>query len=117
MTPLLTHHGKAKKNNQSPASAGEKGGPMEQLTIASLDQARTMINGAHHKAMTSFIELDYIFRQVGDNKLYEQGGYTSLAEFAKEEYNYSQSQVSRFISLNLEFSVEGNTPILAEKYE
>ena len=90
---------------------------MEQLTIASLDQARTMINGAHHKAMTSFIELGHIFRQVGDNRLYEEGGYSSLADFAKEEYNYSQSQVSRFISLNMEFSIGGNTPILAEKYE
>ena len=91
---------------------------MEQLTVySSLDQARQAINGAHHKAMTSFIELGYIFRQVGDNKLFEQGGYSSLADFAKQEYNYSQAQVSRFISLNMEFSVDGNSTVLADKYE
>ena len=90
---------------------------MEQLQIATLEQARSAIQRSHHKAMTSFVELGYIFRQVGDQKLYEQGGYATLNDFAQEEYNYSPAQVSRFISINMEFSIEGNTPILAEKYE
>lgn len=94
---------------------------MEQLTIASLDQAREQINTAHRQTFNvikeNFIKLGYIFRQVQDMKLYAEGGYDSLSDFAKEEYGYSRSQVSRFIKLNIEYSKDGNSSVLDDRWK
>lgn len=100
---------------------------MEELTqwaIDTLDKAREQINKSTEtvkdgltKAATGFIELGYTFRQVAEKKLYAEGGYETLQEYAMHEHGYSASQVSRFQELNKEYSVDGNTPLLDDKWK
>lgn len=100
---------------------------MEELTqwaIDTLDKARDQINKSTEtvkdgltKAATGFIELGYTFRQVAEKKLYTEGGYETLQEYAMQEHGYSASQVSRFQELNKEYSVDGNSPILDDKWK
>ncbi len=65
----------------------------------------------------SFVRIGYALRKIDDGRLYERDGYKSIAEFAKEEYGLEASTVSRFMSINREYSVDGYSEILRPEYE
>ena len=64
----------------------------------------------------SFVRIGYVLRQIEDQKLYEQDGYKSIAEFAQAEYGLGASITSRFMSINREYSVGGYSEHLREEY-
>lgn len=64
----------------------------------------------------SFVRIGYALRQMDDQKLYERDGYKSIAEFAKAEYGLESSTVSRFMSINREYSVDGYSEYLKLEY-
>lgn len=64
----------------------------------------------------SFVRIGYVLRKIDDQKLYEQDGYKSVAEFAKSEYGLEASTVSRFMSINREYSIDGYSQHLREEY-
>ena len=64
----------------------------------------------------SFVRIGYALRKIDDNRLYEQDGYKSVAEFAKAEYGLEGSTVSRFMSINREYSIDGYSEILKDEY-
>lgn len=65
----------------------------------------------------SFVRIGFALRKIEDGKLYERDGYKSVAEFAKAEYGLEASTVSRFMSINREYSVDGYSEILRPEYE
>ena len=77
-----------------------------------ISSARDKINGLKK----DFVCIGYLLRKIDDNKLYEQDGYKSIAEFAKKECNLSPSDVSRFIKINKRYSIDGNSPELREEF-
>lgn len=92
--------------------------------IATLDDARRHISDSTEtvkngitRAVKGVVELGYTFRRVAENKLYADGGYATLQDFAKEEYGYSASQVSRFMELNEQYSAGGDSAELDMKWE
>lgn len=64
----------------------------------------------------SFVRIGYVLRKIDDEKLYEQDGYKSVAEFAKSEYGLEGSTVSRFMSINREYSIDGYSERLKPEY-
>lgn len=64
----------------------------------------------------SFVRIGYALRKIDDAKLYEQDGYKSIAEFAKSEYGLEGSTVSRFMSINREYSIDGYSERLKPEY-
>lgn len=64
----------------------------------------------------SFVRIGYALRKIDDAKLYEQDGYKSVAEFAKAEYGLEGSTVSRFMSINREYSIDGYSERLKLEY-
>ncbi len=64
----------------------------------------------------SFVRIGYVLRQIEDGKLYEQDGYKGIAEFAKAEYGLEASTVSRFMSINREYSIDGYSEHLRPEY-
>ena len=64
----------------------------------------------------SFVRIGYVLRKIEDQKLYEQDGYKGVAEFAKAEYGLEGSTVSRFMSINREYSVDGYSEHLRPEY-
>lgn len=64
----------------------------------------------------SFVRIGYALRKIDDQKLYEQDGYKSIAEFAKAEYGLEASTVSRFMSINRAYSIDGYSEHLREEY-
>lgn len=64
----------------------------------------------------SFVRIGYVLRQIDDQKLYEQDGYKSIAEFAQAEYGMGPSITSRFMSINREYSIDGYSEQLRQEY-
>lgn len=64
----------------------------------------------------SFVRIGYALRKIDDQKLYEQDGYKSVAEFAKAEYGLEGSTVSRFMAINREYSIDGYSERLRPEY-
>lgn len=64
----------------------------------------------------SFVRIGYVLRQIDDQKLYEQDGYKSIAEFAQAEYGLGPSITSRFMSINREYSIDGYSEQLRQEY-
>ncbi len=64
----------------------------------------------------SFVRIGYALRQIDDQRLYENDGYKSIAEFAKAEYGLEASTTSRFMSINREYSIDGYSEHLRPEY-
>lgn len=65
----------------------------------------------------SFVRIGYKLRKIEEQKLYEQDGYKSLADFAKAEYGLSQSTTSRFMAINAKYSIGGYGETLRPEFE
>ncbi len=91
---------------------------MNQIRIVLNDMAdvKREIDNCQRKAVTSVVELGYILRKADDAELFREEGYSSIFKFAETEYGWSQSQVSRFMDINREFSRDGYSTELQERY-
>ena len=64
----------------------------------------------------SFVRIGYALRQIDDQKLYERDGYKSVAEFAEKECGLNSTTISRFMSINREYSVDGYSDRLRPEF-
>lgn len=64
----------------------------------------------------SFVRIGYMLRKIDDQKAYESDGYKTVTEFAKAEYGLEASTVSRFMSINREYSVGGYSETLRPEF-
>lgn len=69
------------------------------------------------KIQENFVEMGYWLKYTQENKMYEQDGFKSIWEFAQTNYNMSKSAALRLMQMNTEFSIDGNTPIIDERYK
>lgn len=92
---------------------------MQQITIQinNMNDVKREIDNCQRKAMTSVVELGYILRKADDAEIFKEAGYSSIFNFAKEEYGWSHSQTSRFMDINREFSEGGYSTVLRQQYE
>lgn len=68
-------------------------------------------------AARSFIYIGYCLKQVEEQELYEIDGYADIHEFGLMEYGFSRSTTDRYIDINREFSVGGNSPEMLEDFQ
>jgi len=79
--------------------------------------AKNFIRENINAASRSFVAIGYYLKYIRDKKLYEQDGYQNIWEFAQAEFGISKSSASRFMAINDRFSVDGNSPILQDRYK
>ena len=91
---------------------------MEQITIVlnDMEDVKREIDNCQRKAVKSVVELGYILRKAGDAELFREAGYSSIFKFAEAEYGWNQSQTSRFMDINREFSKDGYSIELQDRY-
>lgn len=87
-----------------------------QMTISDWLEVKHKLKMELQGVKQSFVRIGYILRKIDDQKLYENDGYKSVAEFAKAEYGLEASTVSRFMSINREYSIDGYSEHLREEY-
>lgn len=91
---------------------------MEQITIVlnDMEDVKREIDNCQRKAVKSVVELGYILRKADDAELFREAGYSSIFKFAEAEYGWNQSQTSRFMDINREFSKGGYSTELQDRY-
>lgn len=82
----------------------------------SLEDADTFILSNMKSAVRSVIAIGYYLKCIRDERLYLEAGYVSVWDYAKARYGFSKSNAKRYMDRNDKFSVDGNSPILAEEY-
>ena len=88
-----------------------------QITINEYLAAKQEITKRLMSMSEDYIAIGYLLRQIDESEAYKyENGYKSLKEFAKAEFNMSESSVSRFMAINREFSKGGYSKELAEEY-
>lgn len=78
----------------------------------SVDLIRENFQGA----AKSFISIGYYLKHMKEHQLFKEGGYQNIWECAQAEFGLSQAAASRYMNMNDAFSLNGNTPMLDEKY-
>lgn len=83
----------------------------------SYDDAKIFIRTNIESAARSFIAIGYYLKLIRDGELYREEGHESIWDFAMAEYGISKSTASRYMSMNDRFSLDGNSPIVDQKYK
>lgn len=65
----------------------------------------------------SFVSIGFWLKEIKNRQLYKESGYENIWDFAKDNFGLSKSSASRFMAINDRFSLNGNSPILIEKYK
>ncbi len=73
--------------------------------------------GFYFKIKETFVEMGYWLKYIQENKMYEQDGFKNIWDFAQTNYDMSESTALRLMQINTEFSVDGNTPVIDERYK
>lgn len=82
----------------------------------SLEDADAYILANMKSAVRSVIAIGYYLKCIRDGRMYIEAGYESIYDYAKAKYGFSKSNAHRYMERNDRFSVDGNSPILAEEY-
>lgn len=77
---------------------------------------KAALDGELQKSAESFVRIGYLLKVARDTEILAESGYGSVNEFADKEYGLDKSQVSRFIRINDEFSENGYSDRLQERY-
>lgn len=87
-----------------------------QMTLTDWMEVKHRLKMELQGVKQSFVRIGFVLRKINDQRLYENDGYKSVAEFAKAEYGLEASTVSRFMSINKEYSIDGYSEHLREEY-
>ena len=69
------------------------------------------------KTAEGFVRIGYLLKVARDTEVLRESGYTSVAEFAKAEYDLSKDIVSRYIHINDKYSKGGYSEELENQYK
>ena len=83
----------------------------------SYDDAKIFIRTNLESAARSFIAIGYYLKLIRAGELYREEGHESIWDFAQAEYGISKSTASRYMSMNDRFALDGNSPIVDQKYK
>ena len=82
----------------------------------SYEDAKDLVKESLANTVSSFVTAGYWLKYIRDKKEYEKEGYSSLWEMAETEFGLKESEASRAMGMNDRYSVDGNSPIMLEKY-
>lgn len=88
-----------------------------QLTLDDWLAEKEALRKDLNSAVEAFVRIGYRLRKIRDTESYKLDGYKSLSEFAKAEYGIEKSTTSTFMAINEEFSKDGFSLELQDRYK
>lgn len=82
-----------------------------------LEDAEVFIRNNMVSAARNVIAIGYYLKHIRNKELYLQAGYATIWDYASEQYGFSKSTTSRYMSRNDKFSKGGNSPVLDSRYQ
>lgn len=90
-----------------------QGAYLHNLTVESVSR---IIKSDMTNVARQCVSIGFHLKAARDRELYKDAGYSTLWEYAADQFGLSMSSASRYITINDRFSVGGNTPMLMEEY-
>ena len=87
-----------------------------QLTLNDYQNSKKEIRENIGGIVKSFVRIGWNLTKIANSQAYKMDGYSTIAEFAKAEYDMNPSGVSRFMKVYETYSVDGDTPEIKEEY-
>lgn len=87
-----------------------------QMTLDDWARMKQSIEDDLRSLSEGFVRVGFKLRQIRDKELYKHDGYETIAEWARAEYGLNASTVSRFISINQKYSVDGYSDRLRPEF-
>lgn len=87
------------------------------MKIDTYKEFKTALETELKNQAEGFVRTGYLLKKARDTEILKESGYTSVAEFAAQEYGLSKDIVSRYIAINDRYSVNGYSEQLQEKYK
>lgn len=81
------------------------------------ENAKELVKENLVNTVAAFIASGYWLKYIRDSREYEKDGYQSLWDCADAEFGLGISEASRAMSMNDKYSIDGNTPYMAEPYK
>ncbi len=81
------------------------------------ENAKKLVKENLVNTVAAFIASGYWLKHIRDSRGYEKDGYQSLWDCAEAEFGLKISEASRAMSMNDKYSIDGNTPYMAESYK
>ncbi|MCM1039830.1 MAG: hypothetical protein NC434_10950 [Ruminococcus sp.] len=81
------------------------------------EDAKDMVKESLASTVEAFIASGYWLKYIRDSREYNKDGYDTLWTFAEKELGLQISEASRAMSMNDKYSVDGNSPVMLEKYK
>lgn len=79
--------------------------------------AVNIINTNKKTLQRSIIAIGYYLKSIRDKKQYQEEGFGNIWELAESKFGFSPSTASRYMSINDQFSKDGNSPVIADQYK
>lgn len=83
----------------------------------SLEDAEIYIHSNLKSIARDMVATGYYLKCIRDGELYREAGYGTIWEYAADRLGFSVSTASRIMSCNDKYSIDGNSPIVAEAYK
>lgn len=81
-----------------------------------LDIATRIIKSDMMNMARTCVSIGFHLKAVRDMELFKESGYENIWDYAADQFGLSMSSASRYMAINDQFSVGGNTPQLQEEY-
>ena len=78
-----------------------------QMTLTDWEAIKDKLEYELRESAAGFVRIGYLLRQIEDCRGYENDGFDTLTDWAKSRYNLSSTAVSRFMSINKKYSIDG----------
>lgn len=88
----------------------------EVVGYATYEQYKAAFDAEARRVEMGFVRIGYMLRIAQDTNILEGSGYANMEEFAMKEYRIDKTQASRFININMRFSVGGYSDKLADRF-
>ncbi|MEG1742307.1 MAG: hypothetical protein RR237_05460, partial [Acetivibrio sp.] len=85
--------------------------------IKTLTEAKVILKMKLENIAEGYIEVGFYLKEVRNKKMYNEEGYEDIYDFAKDTFNISRTWAIRFMQINDQYSVGGNSPEIQEKYK
>ena len=88
-----------------------------QLTLDDYIQCKNDIKNNLGTIVKSFVRIGWLLTRIDKSGAYKNDGYSTISEFAQDEYGMNKSGTSRFMKIYEKYSVPGDTPELRDEYK
>jgi hypothetical protein len=88
----------------------------EGYEITSNEQVKNIIKNNINRMCDDWISTGFALKQARDKGFYKEDGYSSIQDYAFSEFGLKKQRVSRLIKIIEDLSVNGNSPVLEDKW-